>query len=119
MKQSQIIAAYNVINKLSDQKINLGTAFQIYKLKNKLKEYYDFQFEEEKKLLLAYEGTISDGSLNFANEENANKFVNEMQKIGDIEHDIDISPVLLSCSENIELSIKEIEQLKGFIEIME
>lgn len=115
MKQAQIVTAYNIINKLSDKKINLSTAFQIYKLKNKLKEYYDFQFEEEKKLLDLYNGIIDNGSLNFSNQEDANKFVEEMQKIADIEQDLEISPVLLSCSENIQLSVNEIKQLEGFI----
>lgn len=115
MKQAQIVTAYNIINKLSDKKINLSTAFQIYKLKNKLKEYYDFQFEEEKKLLDLYNGIIDNGSLNFQNQDDANKFVEEMQKIADIEQDLEISPVLLSCSEDIQLSVNEIKQLEGFI----
>lgn len=119
MKQSQIIAAYNIINKLSDQKINLNTAFQIYKLKNKLKEYYDFQFAEEQKMLASRGATISDGSIHFPNQDDANDFVSEMRKMGEIEHDIAITPIDLSCSENIELSIREIEQLDGFIHITE
>lgn len=117
MKQSKIINAYKIIDKISDNKLNLHTSYQIYKIKNSLKDIYQFQLQEEKKLIEEYNVVIDDGKLKFNTPEIASEFLDKLNEIGDNECDIDIVPVEIDSNENILLSIREIEQLEGFIDI--
>ena len=117
MKQGKAVNAYKTLCKLSNKQLRLKTAYEIYVLKNKLKEIYDFQIEQEKKLIEEYGARFSeDGKLQFCNTEDATNFMKMINEISELDCEIEYMPVSISSDEDIMISIDEIENLKGFVE---
>jgi len=119
MKQNVCINAYKALDVLTHANFDGTTAFKIFKLRKALKEIYDFQAEEEKRIFADYGASFNeDGSIVLEDMEKAEEFVAKITEMSEIEHD-EIIPVSIParCFDNI--SVEEMEKLDGVIEFTE
>lgn len=116
MKQGKIIDAYKVLNKLASCQLPIKTAYQLHKLRTALKSAWDFQCEEEGKLLERLHPSASaDGILTFASMEDKQEFLRVQNEIAEQEQEIDYQPVTVGLLDGITLSANDIDALDGFV----
>lgn len=113
--QGKAIQAYKVIEKLSGGNMPLPVAYKFFKMRKALMPQYEFQIEEERKLLEKCGAIHQDGSWMFESEQGKNEFIELLDKIGKIEVDVDMEKQSISLDTNIELSIEDMEALDGFV----
>ena len=116
MKQGKIIDAYMALNKLASCQLPIKTAYQIHKLRTALKSAWDFQCEEEGKLLERLHPVAdADGNLTFATMEDKKEFLRVQHELSEQEQEIDYQPVTVGFSDGITLSANDIDALDGFV----
>ena len=116
MKQGKIIDAYKALSKLASCQLPIKTAFQLHKLRTALKSTWDFQCEEEGKLLERLRPAVdADGNLIFATMEDKKEFLRIQNEIAEQEQEIDYQPVVVGFLDGITLSANDIDALDGFV----
>jgi mRNA-degrading endonuclease YafQ of YafQ-DinJ toxin-antitoxin module len=116
MKQGKIIDAYKALNKLASCQLPIKTAYQIHKLRAALKSAWDFQCEEEGKLIERLHPVAdADGNLTFATMEGKKEFLRVQHELSEQEQEIDYQPVTVGFSDGITLSANDIDALDGFV----
>lgn len=119
MKQSEINKSYNALVRLSQVRLPIKTAFSVYQLIKKIEEPYKFAFEEEKKLINKYNAEVKEnGIISFSSAEDKNSFQNELQELNQLDHDIEIEPIVIKIEDLGEQTItpSDILALEGFVE---
>lgn len=119
MKQSEINKSYNALVRLSQVRLPIKTAFSVYQLVKKIEEPYKFAFEEEKKLINKYNAEVKEnGIISFGSAEDKNSFQNELQELNQLDHDIEIEPIVIKIEDLGEQTItpSDIFALEGFVE---
>ena len=119
MKQSEINKSYNALVRLSQVRLPIKTAFSVYQLVKKIEEPYKFAFEEEKKLINKYNAEVKEnGIISFSSAEDKNSFQNELQELNQLDHDIEIEPIVIKIEDLGEQTItpSDIFALEGFVE---
>jgi len=112
MKQKDAVKAYKALSRMKGA--TGQPAFQLFKLKKKLKDIFDFQGEEQLKLVEKYNCDISEnGLVKIDDEETKKKFFEEWETIGDV--DCEIEPVKIPISLLPNITLDEIEALDGFV----
>lgn len=98
MKQIQINRAYASLNKLLGMDLPARESRDIFMLARSLQDHYAFEADRERKLVQKYGGIIrDDGQIVFQDTENLESFKQEVSEIGDLDVDIDITPVTINC----------------------
>ena len=116
MKQGKIIDAYKALNKLASCQLQIKTAYQLHKLRAALKSAWDFQCEEEGKLIERLNPTATaDGNLQFKCMEDKQEFLRIQKELAEQEQEIDYQPVAIGFSDGITLSANDIDMLDGFV----
>lgn len=116
MKQSTIINAYKVIQKHRQDQLPLDVSLAFFKVKKMLDDQWEFQLEKENELIEKYHPTRKEnGDLVFDPPENMDKFIEEINAIGDLDIDLDYKKVDAKFGNKIELSVDEIEALEEFM----
>lgn len=119
MKQAQIIKAYKTIQSLSDQTLPIKVSYALYKILNVLKEQFDFQVSEEKKIMNDYFDFYDQNTNNFVFDENnkdkSDELISRIKELNDIDVDLHIVPVVINSDVNIELSMEQIKTLEGIV----
>ena len=119
MKQSEINKSYNALVRLSQVRLPIKTAFSVYQLVKKIEEPYKFALEEEKKLISKYNAEVKEnGIISFSSAEDKNSFQNELQELNQLNHDIEIEPIVIKIEDLGEQTItpSDIFALEGFVE---
>lgn len=119
MKQSEINKSYNALVRLSQMRLPIKTAFSVYQLVKKIEEPYKFALEEEKKLINKYNAEVKEnGIISFSSAEDKNSFQNELQELNQLDHDIEIEPIVIKIEDLGEQTItpSDIFALEGFVE---
>ncbi len=118
MKQGEIIRAYKSLKKLSDQNLPIATACKIHRLIVKIRPVFEFQVEEENKMLNQLNPEVKgNGNIEFESVEDAQLFKSRMNELSDLEvEDIEITPVSIVAPADAVLTPNDIEALEGFIE---
>lgn len=120
MKQGKIIDAYKALNKLASCQLPIKTAYQLHKLRTALKSAWDFQCEEEGKLIERLNPTAtSDGNLQFKCMEDKQEFLRVQKELAEQEQEIDFQPVTVGLLDGITLSANDIDALDGFVTFWE
>lgn len=120
MKQGKIINAYKALNKLASCQLPIKTAYQLHKLRVALKSAWDFQCEEEGKLIERLNPiATSDGNLQFKCMEDKQEFLRVQNELSEQEQEIDFQPVTVGFSDGITLSANDIDALDGFVTFWE
>lgn len=119
MKQSEINKSYNALVRLSQVRLPIKTAFSVYQLVKKIEEPYKFALEEEKKLINKYNAEVKEnGIISFSSAEDKGNFQNELQELNQLDHDIEIEPIVIKMEDLGEQTItpSDIFALEGFVE---
>ena len=76
------------------------TAYKLFLLKKQLDEHYDFLISLEEQLLSQYKGKIEDdGKLNFATQEEQQKFIDAHKELSEIEINLPEIKIDMNLSE--------------------
>lgn len=115
--QKNIINGYKKINELNNIKLPAAISLKLYRFKNKLKEYYDWQSEEEKKIFEEYGAKFEDGKITLEEENKIQEFAERLNSMGSIEVDIDKMEIPVEVFG--EISVEDLEILDGIFEFIE
>lgn len=116
MKQEKIIEAYRVLKNMAGESYPLPVAYSLYNLRKSMEPQADFQLEQEKKLIEEFNGKPGDnGLINFGDQENAQKFLEKLKELGDLEVDFIFTPIDIPISGDIKITPNDIEKLDGFV----
>ena len=125
IKQKNGVKAYKVLQKLNAQETSGSLALKIFKAMNVFQLIWDFQIQEEKKIMEKYpDFDPMTGSINVeAKGGNKEEAINEIKKIdqeltdlANLDTDIDFEPFIISLDgESIKLSGQDIKDLTGFV----
>ena len=118
MLQGIIVKAYKTLLKLSNANFNPKTAYKLYRLRQELTPAWNFQIEEERKIInsIPHKDDIQIVNLNENPE--------VRQKLTDLANvEVTISdtcyPIKMNISELPDLSVEDFESLQPFIEFEE
>lgn len=118
MKQRQINVAYGALKRLSTMQFPVKTAYGLYTLLRQIEDIYQFELQQEKKLLGKYNGELtSNGRVVFGDKESEIEFAKEVRELNDMEVDVVISPITVSFDSfsDYALSPSDIANLEGFV----
>ena len=120
MKQRRIYEAYPALLKLSNQELPIREAWNVAKQLSKLKPFWQFQADEERKFIAARDHDFKDGGLWFKTVEDKEAFDRRVDEILDLEQEVEIQPFKLAISADIRLTAQDVQALQGdFIEFVE
>lgn len=115
--QSKAVVAYKTINKISGGNLPLPVAFALFKMKKKLAAQFEFQIEQEQKIIEECKASVdAEGNWTFESEEDKKAFVERLTEVSNMPVEIDIDPQTIPLNANIELSVEDMEALENFIE---
>ena len=127
MKQGTIVKAYKAIQKIAAQDTSLLVAARAFKMQNLLKDAWDFQIQQERKICERHPRLDPQTmQIKFENDEERESAITEIREVekefselAEVEQDITVEPFYISNTENIRLSAEDIRNLQGFVEIVE
>lgn len=122
MKLSKIIAAYNVLETMTNHLYDYKVAYQLYTLKKDMVPHVQFYAAEELKMVEKYaeksengKAVIrADGKFNFMSVEAKEGFLADSEALGNVTADWSREVLKLPIAPMI--SMKQLEALDGFIE---
>lgn len=118
MKQYQINKAYNALGRLANMQLPVRDARNIYMLSKQLDNAYNFELEQEKKLIDKYHGVFTnDGGVTFASKEDGDNFGKALAELNNLDVDVDFDPVVISCEAmgDQRISPFDVACLDGFV----
>jgi len=116
IKQKEFVDAYKTLENISkDLCIPSNIALLFFKVKKLCKEQYEFQVEEQLKILQSFDAKRTENSGWFI--EDANKRIECLKKLNELdcmEVNIDYTPKTIHLDGSFNLSIQDIESLSCF-----
>ena len=121
MIAQKFLDMYNSFLVIYNNLYSSQTAYKLFLLKKQLDEHYDFLIFWEKQLLSQYNGKIEDnGKLNFATQEEQQKFIDAHKELSNIEIDLPEKKINMNLSEvTNNISPFDIELLSNIINFKE
>lgn len=129
MKQAQIIRAMQALNNLAAQALPIKAACAIHRMRVTLRPAWDFQHEEEEKMLARLKPTFDQaGNLDFKTPDDAQEFRDKIAELGEMDAEGNtlpggntIQPVALPVRtlDGIQITANEVEALEGFVTFTE
>lgn len=118
MKEKNLVNGYKALERLYSQKLPMADAYRIYQLKGKISDVYQFQMEQEVKIIDEHNGVRGDnGDISFPDELEFAKFRDAIIELNETELDVNVEPVIIPMDHvsNINISPADIESLEGFV----
>ena len=118
MKQYQINKAYSALGRLANMQLPVRDSRNLYMLSKQLDNAYNFELEQEKKLIEKYHGVLTgDGGVTFPNSDETKKFGEELAELNNLEVEVEFDPVVISCDamEDQRISPFDVACLDGFV----
>ena len=128
MKQGKGMIAYKALSKLMGETLNLHTAKKVFDMHMKLQKIWDFQLNEEQKILKRHPNVdpVTASVQYNENDEETKKarlaeldsFTKELAALSEIEHDdIVIEPITIAIDAEpaIKMTGNDIKALEGFV----
>lgn len=118
MKQSKIIIAYNTIEQIKKREMVYPStvSYALFKTKKALQDQYDFQSEEETKLLKEFNPEQGEnGNLKFKSNDEASQFLTKLDELGNLEVKLEYEKQKIKLTDDLKFSVAEIEALDDFI----
>ncbi len=112
------IAAIRVLQELGNKNLPAKVSFGLFKVRRGLLPVWEFQVEQENKLLDKYGEDIGDGRKQIKSEEGRKAFDAMLFDLNSQEEDIDFEPITMPLPD-INMSIDQIEILSEFINFTE
>lgn len=120
MKQGKIIEAYKALNKLSACPLPIKIAYALHNLRAALKSAWEFQCEEEGKVIERLSPSVADnGDLVFKSVGDKQEFLRVQKELAEQEQEINYQPVTVGLLDVITLSANDIDMLDGFVKFEE
>ena len=121
MIAQKFLDMYNSFLAIYNNLYSSQTAYKLFLLKKQLNEHYDFLISREQQLLSQYNGKIEDnGKLNFATQEEQQKFIDAHKELSNIEIDLSEKKINMNVSEvTNNISPFDIELLSNIINFKE
>ena len=121
MIAQKFLDMYNSFLAIYNNLYSSQTAYKLFLLKKQLNEHYDFLISREQQLLSQYNGKIeNDGKLNFATQEEQQKFIDAHKELSNIEIDLPEKKINMNLSEvTNNISPFDIELLSNIINFKE
>jgi len=119
MKQYQINKAYKTLLKLTDFKLPVRAARDIYMLARQLEPSYSFELQQERKLAEQHGAQYDkNGMPLFATKDDAKAFQSELSEMINLEVELDFKPISISCDifGDQLITAAEIASLEGFVD---
>lgn len=118
IKQQQAIEAYMAVRKLEYQDMPGEKAMVMFKLRKALEPQYQFQDEQERKIIESLGATIgADGFVAFKSDDDKAAYTNKLNEICNLEVDINIEQQTIDAK-GMTLSVKDIEALEPVVKII-
>lgn len=115
MEQGKIINAIKALDRLKSQQIALPLSYRIYKLRQELQPHWDWQVEQEMKIMQEI-GEETENGLTVKAERGAD-FNAALRSIVQTDVEQDWNPVKIDLDSGLNVSMEDLEALEGFIEI--
>ena len=117
MIAQKFLDMYNSFLVIYNNLYSSQTAYKLFLLKKQLNEHYDFLISREQQLLSQYNGKIEDnGKLNFATQEEQQKFIDAHKELSNIEINLPEIKIDMNLSEvTNNISPFDIELLSNII----
>lgn len=120
MKQSILVDAYKVIQKLSDQPISMKVGLKLFQLKKQLEPQYEFQLESEDKIFSQYPvqnlKNVGNRTIaTFETEQAATEAKELLNELENMEINLDFLPIHISEEDGLSLTLNDIEALSHFV----
>lgn len=121
MIAQKFLDMYNSFLAIYNNLYSSQTAYKLFLLKKQLNEHYDFLISREQQLLSQYNGKIEDnGKLNFATQEEQQKFIDAHKELSNIEINLPEIKIDMNLSEvTNNISPFDIELLSNIINFKE
>ena len=121
MIAQKFLDMYNSFLAIYNNLYSSQTAYKLFLLKKQLDEHYDFLISREQQLLSQYNGKIEDnGKLNFATQEEQQKFIDAHKELSEIEINLPEIKIDMNLSEvTNNISPFDIELLSNIINFKE
>ena len=121
MIAQKFLDMYNSFLVIYNNLYSSQTAYKLFLLKKQLNEHYDFLISREQQLLSQYNGKIeNNGKLNFATQEEQQKFIDAHKELSNIEIDLPEKKINMNLSEvTNNISPFDIELLSNIINFKE
>ena len=118
MKQRKVVLAYKALLRLSEQRLPLPVAYGLYKAKKALDSAWQFQLEQEEKMIAECKGLIDgSGSVTFPDDAARLEYVQKAMELNEMETEIEAPGVILSADSGLNLTLNEIDALDGIVRI--
>lgn len=118
LTQKQAIEAYTVIRKLEKQEMSGTYAMVLFKARKELEPHFQFQDEQEHKLIKQLGCVLKDsGEIEFPNAEARQKYVEKVNEIAEVEVELDLEKKEFDITD-LHLSAKDIEALEIIADIV-
>lgn len=115
--QGKAVSAYLALTRMGQVRLPSTVAYKLFKLKSALKGAYDFQAEEEQKMIDEFGGKmLENGQIIIGDEAQRGLFKQAQKKLEETEIDVEVNPISLSSAEIREITINDLEALDGFVE---
>lgn len=117
MIQKHIISAYITLSHLGGIQMPVRCAYQLYQLRKKLESSYQFCAEQERMIIEKYHGSVKNGVISFADEDNATNAQNALRELNEMTVEIEFDPVTINMNDiqSGSVSIDDIANLDGFV----
>ena len=114
--QGKIVNAYRVLLRLSEQQLPLPVAYALYKAKKALDPQWQFQLEQEQKLIRDCGAELHpDGTVTFPDDAARESYVAAALELNEMETEIEVPEIVLPEDSGLSLSVNEIDALDGIV----
>lgn len=122
MKQYKIINAYKIIQDIEkkDKEYPLTISHAIFKVKRALQDQWDFQIAEEQKIFAKYHPKqLEDGRFQVDSEELGAEWMDKLTQLSNMDVDIDYSKPQIRITDDVGLTVREVDALSDFVDFIE
>jgi hypothetical protein len=113
--QGKIVNAYRTLLRLSEQQLPLPVAYALYKAKKALDPQWQFQLEQEQKMIAECKGVVDNGSVTFPSDDARLEYVKKALELNEMETEIEVPEIVLPEDSGLSLSMNEIDALDGIV----
>ena len=121
MTYQQIVNAKQAIDEIGKLHFPIRISYELFKLKKRVEQLFEFEVDQEKKLVEKYGGQIkNNGSILFDSKEITETFGNEMAELLKTEVEEEFEPVDIDITEagDVSISPELMWKLDGFVNFM-
>ena len=118
MTYQNLINAKQAIEQLGKLHFPVGIAYDLFKLKKKIDELFDFEVKQEMSVLEKHHGSIGrDGSVAFDKDEDYQRFEAALKELlnTELSEEIGAVTVPIDTITDVKLAPEQIWQLEGFV----